>query len=99
MLLQPDWKKPPDFGPLHEAAGAGDLGALVLTGGETAHVVLRELGAKGIEIRGEAAPGAPWGRVLGGVGEGAVAVTKSGGFGTPPTLAKILEVLGAEERT
>jgi uncharacterized protein YgbK (DUF1537 family) len=60
---------------------AGAIGSLVLTGGDTAAMVLRALGADAIEIAGEMTVGIPWGIVHGGMADGCVVVTKSGGFG------------------
>jgi uncharacterized protein YgbK (DUF1537 family) len=55
--------------------------ALILTGGDTAAFVLRSLGASSLELAGEVARGIPWGFVEGGVADGCVVITKSGGFG------------------
>lgn len=60
---------------------AGPVSSLILTGGETAAMVLRALGAEAIEIAGEVAMGVPWGVLHGGLASGCVVVTKSGGFG------------------
>jgi uncharacterized protein YgbK (DUF1537 family) len=60
---------------------AGTVGSLVLTGGDTAAKILRALGAEAIEIGGEMTLGIPWGIVHGGMANGCVVVTKSGGFG------------------
>jgi D-threonate/D-erythronate kinase len=60
---------------------AGSVGSLVLTGGDTAAKVLRALDAEAIEIIGEMTMGIPWGIVHGGLANGCVVVTKSGGFG------------------
>jgi uncharacterized protein YgbK (DUF1537 family) len=60
---------------------AGSVGSLVLTGGDTAAKILRALGAEAIEIMGEMTMGIPWGILHGGMANGCVVVTKSGGFG------------------
>ena len=65
--------------------------ALVLTGGETATFVLEALGAASILLAGELAPGIPWGIVEGGVADGCVVVTKSGGFGPREALVHVFD--------
>lgn len=67
---------------------AGTVGSLVLTGGDTAAMVLRALGAEAIEIAGEMTVGIPWGIVHGGLANGCVVVTKSGGFGGEDALVE-----------
>ncbi len=73
-------------------------GGLMLSGGDTALLVCRLLGAEGIRLEGEIEPGVPLGRLLGGVGDGLAVVTKSGGFGSPSTLACAARVLSAQNR-
>ena len=63
--------------------------ALLLTGGDTALLVLRTLGAQSILLRGELEPGIPWGVVQGGLADGRIVITKSGGFGSPDSLSAI----------
>lgn len=70
--------------------------ALLLTGGETAQLVLRALGAESIVLGGECARGIPWGTVQGGLADGRVVITKSGGFGTATVLREIAERLKGE---
>ena len=65
--------------------------ALILTGGETASFVLRALGATGIHLAGEIAPGIPWGIIEDGVAEGCTVVTKSGGFGQRDALIRAFD--------
>ena len=65
--------------------------ALILTGGETASFVLRALGATGIHLAGEIAPGIPWGMVEGGIADGCTVVTKSGGFGQRDALMRAFQ--------
>jgi uncharacterized protein YgbK (DUF1537 family) len=55
-------------------------------------------GAEGIRLEAEVEPGVPFGRLLGGVGDGLAVVTKSGGFGGPDTLACVAGVLSAQNR-
>jgi uncharacterized protein YgbK (DUF1537 family) len=67
--------------------------ALLLTGGDTALAALRTLGADSILLGGESAPGIPWGRVHGGMADGRIVITKSGGFGSANILQQIAEKL------
>jgi uncharacterized protein YgbK (DUF1537 family) len=67
--------------------------ALILTGGDTALLALRSLGAHSISLRGEIAPGIPWGIIHGGLAHHRTVVTKSGGFGSAATLTHILQSL------
>lgn len=73
-------------------------GGLVLTGGDTALLVCRLLGAEGIRLEAEIEPGVPFGRLIGGLGAGLAVITKSGGFGKPETLAAAARVISAENR-
>jgi D-threonate/D-erythronate kinase len=70
---------------------AGTVGSLVLTGGDTAATVLRALGAEAIEIAGEVTVGVPWGILHGGLANGCVVVTKSGGFGSENALVDAVD--------
>ena len=67
--------------------------ALILTGGETALLAVRALEADSFILRGELAPGIPWGLIQGGLAHGCVVVTKSGGFGPPAAFNEILAAL------
>jgi len=67
--------------------------ALILTGGDTALMVLQTLGAHSILLRGEMCDGIPWGFIQGGLAHGRVVVTKSGGFGTANSLTRIVQQL------
>ena len=73
-------------------------GGLLMSGGDTALLVCRLLGAEGIRLEAEIEPGVPFGRLMGGVGDGLAVVTKSGGFGTEETLACVARVLSAQNR-
>jgi uncharacterized protein YgbK (DUF1537 family) len=64
--------------------------ALILTGGDTALLAVRALQAHSFILRGEVAPGIPWGIVAGGSADGCAVVTKSGGFGAPSAFNDIL---------
>jgi uncharacterized protein YgbK (DUF1537 family) len=67
--------------------------ALILTGGDTALLVLQTLGAHSILLRGEMCDGIPWGFIQGGLAHGRVVVTKSGGFGSADSLTRIVQQL------
>lgn len=71
--------------------------ALILTGGETALLVVRALDANSFILQGELAPGIPWGSIQGGLAHGCVVVTKSGGFGAPTAFNEILTALQGSE--
>jgi D-threonate/D-erythronate kinase len=59
---------------------------LVLTGGETAELLLRNLGARGLWLLDEVEPGVPIGLVDGGCLEGLPVITKAGSLGRENTL-------------
>jgi uncharacterized protein YgbK (DUF1537 family) len=69
----------------------GRPGALVLSGGDTAALVCRALGVEAIELYDELSPGIPRGVLRGGAWEGTAVVTKSGGFGAPDALVRIVD--------
>jgi D-threonate/D-erythronate kinase len=73
------------------AFSAEPVAALIVTGGDTAAFVLRALGASGIVLMGEIARGIPWGLIEGGMADGCVVVTKSGGFGQREALLHAFE--------
>ena len=58
----------------------------ILTGGETASLAVRGLGATGIRIAAEVRPGIPGGLLVGGLADGRPVVTKAGAFGDPEAL-------------
>ncbi len=60
---------------------------VILSGGDTALVVCRSVGAKGIRLEREILRGIPLGRLAGGMAHGMPVVTKAGGFGDRGTLA------------
>lgn len=83
-------------GAISEAAIQSSLGpalpgALVLSGGDTASVVCRALGAERIDLEDEIVAGIPWGILRGGVADGIPVATKSGGFGAPDALVRVLK--------
>lgn len=73
-----------------------DPEAMILTGGDTALLALTALGADSITLRGELAAGIPWGFVRGGMADGRIVVTKSGGFGDTTSLTRLVRLLTAE---
>jgi len=74
------------------------VSALILTGGDTAAFVLRSLKASSILLCGEVAHGIPWGIVEGGLADGCVVITKSGGFGDPEALVQAFEFCARRQR-
>jgi uncharacterized protein YgbK (DUF1537 family) len=72
----------------HALTGAAGV---FLTGGDTAAKVLDAIGVDSIVIRHEMATGVPWGILRGGMLDGRVVVTKSGGFGGPDTLVQVAD--------
>jgi len=93
--LQIDWSRITpealrDFWQRLHVADQPPVSLLVLTGGDTAAFVLEALGACSLRMGGELEPGIPWSRIQGGLAEGVLLVTKSGGFGTPDSLMQCL---------
>lgn len=68
----------------------GNVGTLVLVGGDTARAGTNVLGARGIHILAEVEPYIPEGVIMGGAYDGLRVVTKAGGFGSEATLARIV---------
>jgi 4-hydroxythreonine-4-phosphate dehydrogenase len=74
------------------------VGALVVTGGETARLVLQTWGVTGLRLVKELEPGLPfsitenWGRRL-------PVITKAGDFGNPQTLVHCRQFLHDLDRT
>ncbi len=81
---------------LREAVASGKFGSLVLSGGSTAGLVFEALGVEAFEIGGSTTAGAPWGTIRGRIGDGLTVVTKSGAFGTPDELVRIVRSLNRE---
>ena len=81
---------------LCNAIGSGRFGSLVLSGGSTAGLVFDSLGVEAFDIGGSTTAGAPWGTIRGRIGEGLTVVTKSGAFGDPDELARIVRSLNRE---
>ena len=76
-----------------EAVERGKVGALIVSGGDTAHLLCGALKATAIRLGGEVLPGIPWGRLEGGLANGITIVTKSGGFGAPDALLRVVDSL------
>ena len=76
---------------IRDSFTAAPVTSLVLTGGDTAAFVLRALDASSIVLAGEISPGIPWGVIHGGLADGCVVVTKSGGFGEREALTRAFE--------
>lgn len=57
-------------------------GGFIFTGSDIARGVLQLLGASGLDLVGEVAPGVPVGRIRGGRFHGVPVVTKAGGYGS-----------------
>jgi uncharacterized protein YgbK (DUF1537 family) len=70
---------------------AGAATALVLSGGDTASLVCRALGAGRIDLEDEIVAGIPWGYLHGGAFDGSRVATKSGGFGSPHALIQVAD--------
>ena len=68
---------------------------LFVSGGETLRGLADAVGADAFEVTGEIAPGLPAARVRGGRWDGVELVSKSGGFGGPDLLARLLARAGA----
>jgi D-threonate/D-erythronate kinase len=68
-----------------------ELQGIILTGGDTAKAVCRQLGVSGISLLKELEPGIPLSRLVG--GQELLTVTKAGAFGTKDSLVHALQVL------
>ena len=68
--------------------GRGGIGALIVTGGDTAVAILQRLGQCTLRVIGTLLPGIPFSRIAGPGGE-LLFVTKAGGFGAPETFHTI----------
>lgn len=72
-----------------EESAKHPIGALVMTGGDTASLVCRALGITAIRLSRELVPGVPLGTAVGGPCDGTPLLLKSGGFGSDDLLCKI----------
>ena len=66
---------------------------IILSGGDTADLVVRTLEAIGIILEREILPGIPWGRLVGGPADWKPVATKAGGFGRKDSLAVMADYL------
>lgn len=82
---------------LCDSIASGRFGSLVLSGGSTAGLVFEALGVEAFDIGGSTTAGAPWGTIRGRIGDGLTVVTKSGAFGDPDELARIVRSLNRED--
>jgi len=88
----------PAVGPLAELLRRLPVRGLVLCGGDTARMACGALGAGGIKLAREIAPGIPWGTLLGGSFDGMPVATKAGGFGQPDALIRIVDFLSVRQK-
>jgi uncharacterized protein YgbK (DUF1537 family) len=65
--------------------------SLVVTGGATLHRLVGALGARSLLVTGEPLPGVPRSVLEGGGWDGAIVISKSGAFGDPGLLIRLLE--------
>lgn len=73
------------------------IGCLFVTGGDTALFVCRALGVESVRLEREFAQGVPLGRVEGGPMDGVMLALKSGGFGEPNLMCRLLEEFGMKQ--
>ena len=81
-------------GDIRRAVAAYDpaqVACLFMTGGDTAHFVCRALDIQALHLEREFAPGIPLATAEGGPFDGVSVVLKSGGFGEPDLLCRLLE--------
>lgn len=80
------------------AAVKDEAAPLILIGGDGALAALKALDATHIDLDGSLLEGCPTGVVCGGIANGLRIVTKSGGFGTPGTVAELVDFLIGSRR-
>lgn len=74
-------------------AGIARPGALFVSGGETLSALCHALGASGLDVYGQFEPGVPLSRLCGGAWDGLDVISKSGAFGTPDFLCRLVDGL------
>jgi D-threonate/D-erythronate kinase len=74
------------------------VAALFLTGGDTATLACKAIGARSIDLRDEIIPGFPWGVLDGGMFHGLAVASKSGGFGDEHALLSCAEFFAPARR-
>lgn len=74
-----------------------DVACLFVTGGDTALLVCAALGIRSLRLRHEFAPGVPLGIAEGGRFDGISVILKSGGFGKPDVLCRVLDAFRRKE--
>jgi uncharacterized protein YgbK (DUF1537 family) len=89
-LVRLTWDTPLLLDAFASRLRGGEIGSLILSGGDTARYVLDAFAAGEILLGGEFEPGIPWGRIAGGAADKLTVVTKSGGFGRDDLLIRIL---------
>lgn len=108
LLTLPDDHAAPAIDPLVAAALLGEAAAqaavrrgagarLVLIGGDIAVATCRSLKAEALEILGAVEDGVPLLRIRGGMMDGALVITKAGGFGTEESLYTAYKLLVGNE--
>ena len=70
---------------------SGFAEAVVISGGDTLDLFCRAMDCSAIEIEDQVVAGIPWGVLHGGLLEGVTVATKSGAFGAPDTLTKVVD--------
>lgn len=69
--------------------------SLFLSGGETLAAFCRDLGATGLDVHGEFETGLPLSTLVGGAWDGASIISKSGAFGAPDILQRLVSAMVA----
>ena len=65
-------------------------GTLLVSGGETLRSLCQALGTRRLDVEGQLIPGAPVSRMVGGLWDGVLLISKSGSFGDDELLLRIL---------
>lgn len=79
------------------AAALPRPGSLIVAGGETLHALCERLGAERLDLVGQISPGVPASILRGGRWDGVRVISKSGAFGAPPLLARLLATSSTTE--